>query len=503
MIISENGVDSIDCGHSISCLTIGFVLSHRAANSDIIKIENSRLSKPFFVYKSFSIPHNITLQGIKGRPTISTPFETFLPVYLFEENDLQFITLRVINLHFKGVGIVRLVNTINSISFQDCHFENIYTNRDFIRIEGHSSELHHVQAYFRQCHFINNVVSIGISLLKTSSVFDKCHFENNLSVVGLILIFSGEFSTLKNCLFRKNSPLKISLARSGPIYAGLNSFFEIIDCSFKGNEAREVGIIHSDGKKLVIKSSLFENNAAVNRYAGKASGGSIMAGFNCDAEIVNCSFIANKATHSGGAVTFLGKKLIIKSSIFEYNRATSNTYYAFGGAVNGYSNSEVQILNCLFKRNNASFRGGAILALGKQLVIKSSLFEYNTAYSGGAVAFLREKELITETSIFEKRRVKRDTDHAMGEAVHGSFHSKVQIVNCSFIGNYATNSRGGGIYIDGYQLVIQSSLFKYNSGGAVTFVGKELVLKSSQFEDNTALSNHTIVAVEQFMRKGI
>ena len=182
LAISENGIDFSDCGISTPCRTIGFVPSHRAFDNDIINIENSQISRPFIIDKSFYIPRNITLQGFNGRPTISTK-STFQPVYLFEENEskkLKFITLRIINLTFKAVGVLRLVNmTNNNILFQNCHFENVFTTHDIIRIESHPSEIPHGLVSFHFCQFRSNVASRTISILKSNSIFNKDNFKSN------------------------------------------------------------------------------------------------------------------------------------------------------------------------------------------------------------------------------------------------------------------------------------------------------------------------------------
>ena len=367
LIISGNGEDSKNCGEKIPCRTIGFVLANRANNSDIIKIDNSQLSKPFIISKSFSIPKNITLQGTNGRPTISTESPS-QPVYLFEEKELQrvkLITLRIKNLSFRGVGIVRLSDMSSSnISFQNCHIENIDTTHDIIRIECHRSDLHPGLVYFRQCHFINNVAEMAISVLQIHSLFHRCHFENN-SLVGKLIFLDGGFSTFKNCCFWKNSLFRKFSQRGGVIYTGTHSVVEIRNCSFIGNEAAgSGGAISSFGRKLIIISSLFKYNLC---YGTKMSGGAISS--RCDfVLIVNCSFKRNEATFSGGALLAIGRELVIRSSLFENNAAVSVYGKTMGGAICAFSGSsvlsnfKVHILNCSFRENRATYAGGAIAA---------------------------------------------------------------------------------------------------------------------------------------------
>ena len=98
LVVSVNGTDSLNCSQSPSCRTIGFVLTHRAVNNDIIKVKYEKSSKdpkPFFIHGSFSMFKNITLLGINGRPIISVKIP-FGPKYLF--NPIQCAPLQVFSL---------------------------------------------------------------------------------------------------------------------------------------------------------------------------------------------------------------------------------------------------------------------------------------------------------------------------------------------------------------------------------------------------------------------
>ena len=70
----------------------------------------------------------------------------------------KFITLRVENIIFRGIGITRLfIEASVNITFKDCYFKNTVTSREIIRIESHPSKYYTGFLHFRQCHFINNV----------------------------------------------------------------------------------------------------------------------------------------------------------------------------------------------------------------------------------------------------------------------------------------------------------------------------------------------------------
>ena len=238
-----------------------------------------------------------------------------------------------------------------------------------------------------------------------------------------------------------------------------------MDCSFVGNQAVlggrfTAGAVFTSVKKIVIKSTFFENNTA--------AAGAVSVDANSEVQILNCSIKWNNAKYfSGGAIHTKGQKLAIKFSLFEYNTAK-----LAGGAV--YANlSAVDIKNSSFHENNAELVGGAISANGKQLVIKSSLFKYNTAHgrfkgcSGGAILF---------------NKVTHD--------VHDDPSSTLQIYNSSFQGNRA-RWQGGAIYSNGFKFAIKASSFDDNSvdrlGGAIYTTSLEVKISESSFSRNKAI----------------
>ena len=157
-MISVNGTDSHDCGNTIPCRTIGFVLTHLAVNNSIVKIESNNFSFPFTIDRSFPIPLNFSLLGVNGRPVMAAEFP-FTPIYLFQETNVQRIKpieLRIKNVILDGIGIVRLINVFSNISFQNCYFTNIITSRNIIIIEHYPFVRNTGLIHFQQCYFTNN-----------------------------------------------------------------------------------------------------------------------------------------------------------------------------------------------------------------------------------------------------------------------------------------------------------------------------------------------------------
>ena len=254
--------------------------------------------------------------------------------------------------------------------------------------------------------------AVFVAASYSSFEIQNCSFKGNkVTNAGGALNALSRIIIIKFSSFENNSVTSKCAGRQtgGAVGAGDNPTVSILNCSFQRNEAKHAGgAIYTYGKELIIRSSLFKDNIAVSQYRAKTFGGAICAAAQCSIGVPNSSFKANKAAYAGGAIFTLGKKLVIESSLLEYNSAV-NKYAAkaFGGAVFAYNNSSVQIMNGSFNGNDAVYAGGAIYPLGKRLLVRFSSFQRNTA--------------------FNKRTAK-----SMGGAVCIYINSFVAVFNCSF-----------------------------------------------------------------------
>ena len=548
-MVSQNGKDFSHCGQYAPCQTIGFVLSHRARDDDIIKIQGNRLSRypePFIINKSYPLLKNITLLGLNGSPKISAKISASTSTFLFQAaypQSVKDITLKVQNLIFQGIGILHLTNlyTESNILLKNCHFENITSDEDIICVDGYIGLV-----TFQHCFFINNTAlnsSRVVSITQSNTIFRNCYFLNNLSTAnGSVAIIGGQ-SFIKNCKFENNTVTGTEM-KGGAIYATSFSVIQILKCYFSFNRATaNGGAIFCSGNKLLVVGSSFRHNIIEFKtdihWLWTVGGGAISSQVTSVIEISSSKFIGNEAyrlggailvdggsylhiqtssflhnSGEGGALTYYGRKLLIKGCTFTGNRdgainvenfsgdsmnpmpnqitkllisnssfvnngartsiATSST---LGGALNvQYDNTATNIFNCTFQHNVASM-GGAISHGAKEFIVKTSTFDNNSAYnSGGAI----------------------DISDA-----------KSEITNCTFKQNKALISDGGAISYEGNQLFIGASLFLennavgYNSwnennvmdgggqGGAIYLANvqadaKEFIIKSSSFNGNNA-----------------
>ncbi|GBG80978.1 hypothetical protein CBR_g31534 [Chara braunii] len=137
------------------------------------------------------------------------------------------------------------------------------------------------------------------------------------------------------------------------------------------------------------------------------------------------------------------------------------------GAALYTNNADVYVRNCIFRRNKASFRGGAIFGDGSSLFVRDSFFCSNHAEegSGGAVMVAR--------------------------GTTGRFS------NVFFGGNTAGGNGGALHWQDSKDLVVLKSTFSCNkakkSGGAISLFNDDFVfpvsLTSIGFENNCAVDH--------------
>ena len=171
------------------------------------------------------------------------------------------------------------------------------------------------------------------------------------------------------------------------------------------------------GKKLTVKSSLFEHNAGV-QY-----GLAIYAKNNCVIIVLNCLFQRNKATRSGGAIDSTGLKTVIEDSSFDKNNAFT------GGAIRMY-NLNGEIKGFSFSHNKAIYSGGAVYQFRQKFIIKTSQFQNHYAKGNqgqrGALCMQGLQFLNKSTSHYV-------IFHFAFNGNHASLHAEVQFFLLKFI----------------------------------------------------------------------
>ncbi|MEN6386916.1 MAG: right-handed parallel beta-helix repeat-containing protein [Phycisphaerales bacterium] len=150
-----------------------------------------------------------------------------------------------------------------------------------------------------------------------------------------------------DCVFTSNKSQGIG----GGIFAK-NADANFIECYFNRNEAYSGGGLNfvSKSKLRIVGGTISDNNA----FGSEGEGGGVSVQF-VPAEFINVQFIGNNSNYAAGAIMF-----------------------------NGIDTRGSKVLNCLFAKNKARARGGAVVAsLDSNPEFKCCTFSENEVDIGG------------------------------------------------------------------------------------------------------------------------
>ena len=228
------------------------------------------------------------------------------------------------------------------------------------------------------CNFINSRGDSGAAVLvyesAANTIIRNCNFTNNYAnnqdinnytTGGAVCINGADNVEIRNCYFSGNRALNIGGALT--IREGATNT-KIINCNFINNQAPNGGAIYSQVATTIISNCTFTNNKASN------IGGVIYSLGNLT--IVNSIFNKNTAKNGGAIYTRSNDLNFIKNSKFTDNSGK------YGGAI--YNGGTLIIQSSTFESNKASSYGGAIYAL-RNLNITGSNINKNSAVYGSAV----------------------------------------------------------------------------------------------------------------------
>ena len=343
-------------------------------------------------------------------------------------------------------GAFQLINPqLNSLTKMiDCFFkeDNSINSGGVIYMEkaGNTSIIRSV--------FSNNFASIGGAIMLLSSLSNslleivECAFEENNSTSAGGAIY---LKTIGNTsIIRTNFSNNLASSNGGALFvitSQLNSLLEIIDCVFlENNSTNSGGAIYL---KWVGNTSLIRNNFS-NNLASYCGAIDITASLvNSLIEIMNCFFRENNSTNYGGAIYMekSGNTSIKKSSF------SNNLVFINGAAIHLFaslSNSLIEIIDCVFMDNNSTSLGGAVyLKMIGNISIIRGYFSNNFAYNGGAIiSFASQSNSLLEISncVFIE-----NNSTNFGGAIYMENYGNNTIINSKFSNNFA--SYGGVIYL--------------------------------------------------------
>ncbi|GAB3705630.1 hypothetical protein GCM10027592_38300 [Spirosoma flavus] len=308
----------------------------------------------------------------------------------------------------------------------------------------------------RNCFFVNN---LGHDIFNQNSrlLIANCRFEDGGSY-GSIQNNGPSSLTITGSLFRNTS---------GAIYNSGNqnaNSLLIKGTTFQG--LTEFGAIYNSGNSnfsLEMEDCVVRDNRTYTSTI-YCSGGSVV--------LRRCQFIDNtRIEQEGGAISLSGGNLDATDCYFTGNSASDG-----GGAI-AMSNitSTLRLTNCVFEKNKSTgsdWEGGSVASNGTAIIINTR-FESNTAAYGGGLALTgaNNNQLINCSFV-------GNVATQQGGALIA--RTSLQVANSSFLGNQG--SEGGAIYngIGGTTQLVNSVLF--NNGG------------SNSFKQDEPLSNPALVA---------
>ncbi len=258
--------------------------------------------------------------------------------------------------------------------------------------------------------------------------------------------------------------------RNGTTISGL-----VIGCVISNNTATTAtGGGLGDFCELVADTLFVSNTAAT--YGGAVS---FDRSTHTNA-LVNCTFLGNRANHSGGAVDVSFGGLVCSNGVFEGNEAVQ-----YGGCLRvGDAGASCVLDGCALSNNVATLYDGGCL-YGYNYDVKDSVFLNNRGRHGGAVNL---PWLTTGVSRFEACSFFGNIGNGNGGAIYrsGDTSSVFTVKSCTFGGNAATNGSGGALYAS--YSTLEDCVFTNNaaSGGGGAVYSSYSTIEECAFTNNAA-----------------
>ncbi len=267
----------------------------------------------------------------------------------------------------------------------------------------------------------------GLLVASGEVEFENCAFTENTTTTGEdngggVHVTGTAVATFKDCQFTGNAA-----GLGGAIYSGVDSKTFAYDCQFSGNSATSLGgaMYTVNGASAAMSNCVFVANSAVmsggavackpstNDVPGviaftnclfasntaKINGGAI-SGYAADdednekfgmyGEIYGCVFTNNSAKAAGGAFYHRdsvknrgwSNKLIIRNSLFAYNKVTTGGEFHCGGGVYLLSYEKPVIDSCTIACNDVTAttnkQYGAGLYNRWSICITNTIIAFNT-----------------------------------------------------------------------------------------------------------------------------
>ena len=551
--MSHSGHDDNKCGvNHHPCHTLSYTLKQRAKDNDVIQI-NGQDGTPYPMKKQHLVLRNITLIGTEGRARIAGEFSG-VGGYLFADiprgldTPPEQVSINLVNLELIRIGIIKLKNKLTTLNVEvvNCTVSKlskshivdssaaktaIILKKSIIRhiskglqvksrefsLNIESSKIDNSGGSYpgQDCpqfivtdEFESLVAHFIKSSFKYTFLIDLAASRQNKSNINIIdsifdddirnFKYNGCFSgiTLRNTTALIVNSSFTNIISSNSLIKAIASFVTFKQCIFS-NISSKLGMFSLSSSSIATfkkTNAIYKNlngfnhgsvylqstkgifynctfhNSTVNGQYGK--GGAISAVDNSRLQVQQCLFKENKATYFGGATHIQESRSLFEGCTFEQNAVKSLHHDTSGGAIFSTSNSNIKVQQCLFKENTATHSGGAIKMVKTRGSFVNCTFERNSV----------------------KHRLRK---HDFGGAICALYNFHLTVHQCIFKENTATSS-GGATYIRKSQSLFESCIFEKNKvespqqqnafGGAITATGTgtNIAITQCLFKDNKA-----------------
>ena len=202
----------------------------------------------------------------------------------------------------------------------------------------------------------------GITLRNTTALIVNSNFTNIISRKSLIKAIAS-FVTCKECIFSNISKL------------GTFSLSSSISASFNKINARNnklYGSVYLLSTKGIFQNCTFHNNTVNGQYGN----GGAMYLHSSNVKVQHCLFKENTATFSGGAISMTKTQGSFENCTFVDNAVQClQGTTTFGGAISFFDGSFCLMTKCVFKKNTATFYGGACYIQSSQGSFENCTFQ--------------------------------------------------------------------------------------------------------------------------------
>lgn len=304
----------------------------------------------------------------------------------------------------------------------------------------------------------------GLKLLDSSPTIRNCHIKSN---VGSYPAKGGGMFCRNSNPLVVNSTFRDNQARmGGAVHAEYSGTPTFVECTFLNNKASCCGgaLSFISGADAQISNCTFENNAAQLGALGNVGGAIRASSFSGTTRVIinSSQIIANSAPFGGGGVYCNAQcDLTLTDCLISGNQKTD--LHGGGGGVQVSNGGTLTMERCTIVNNYSGFHGGGLDCTG-DCAVRNSIFAHNTAtFLGGGINLFTGDSSIRNCLIANNL-----ADEGGGILAWGS----PRVIASTISGNSA--EVGGGFYArNDAQPILNSNIIWGNDAGGV---GDQIVI---------------------------